>query len=137
MNDVLISPKEICIDMSNYETLDVACCKKEANEVSNELSHEVSNEVSNEVKDSSETNNLRECFIDKSIQNDPNLECIICFEKNKSPIVTCGLCSNYSHYTCYKKFTKKNNFYKMKCVHCGTRSVRFRKKWWQTWWCYG
>jgi hypothetical protein len=131
MNDVLISPKEICLNLSNYETLDTACCKKESNEKANEVSNEVSNE------EPSEKNNLRECFIDKSTQNDPNLECIICFEKNKYPIVTCSLCSNYSHYTCYKKFTKKNNFYKMKCVHCGTRSVRFRKKWWQTWWCYG
>jgi hypothetical protein len=24
----------------------------------------------------------------------------------------------------------------MKCVHCGTRSVRFSKKWWQLWCCY-
>ena len=47
----------------------------------NEEANEVSNEEANEVKKgSSEMNNLRECFIDKSTQNDPNLECIICFE---------------------------------------------------------
>jgi len=121
MNDILISPNENCIDMSNCEKLlDTSPCnKKEHSEVS------------------SETNELRKFLIDKSIHIDPNLECIICFEKNKYPIVTCSLCSNYSHYTCYKKFTKKNGFYKMKCVHCGTRSVQFRKKWWQAWWCYG
>ena len=123
MNDVLISPKKTDI---------------------NELDCDFCNDVvcyNNIKKKSNEPNDIRESFIDKSTydedtENGPNLECIICFEKNQSPIVTCSLCSNYSHYTCYKKFTKKNAFYKMKCVHCGTRSVRFSKKWWQLWCCY-
>jgi len=78
------------------------------------------------------------CEIEEETNNlSKSSECIICFEVMSSPIVTCSLCSNYSHYKCYNKFIKKNKNYQMKCVHCGTRSLRFRKKWWQLWCCFG
>lgn len=64
-----------------------------------------------------------------------SLECIICYERLDGVEVGCVLCSNSSHYRCYKRFIKKGNNYKMKCVHCGTRSLCFRKKWWQMWCC--
>ena len=78
-------------------------------------------------------NDINESLILDSEAN--NSECIICFEGKGGPLVTCVLCSNYSHYRCYKKFIKKSINYEMKCVHCGTKSLRFQKKWWQMWCC--
>ena len=85
MNDVLIYPKEICINEHKCGFCDDVVYY---------------NKIKKKPTD------------DESKENDPNSECIICFEKNKSPIVTCSLCSNYSHYTCYKKFIKKMLFIK-------------------------
>ena len=69
--------------------------------------------------------------------NDSDNECLICYdEKGLAPIVHCSLCSKFVHYKCYKKFTKKNKFYTMKCVQCGTRSLQFTKKCWQSWCCF-
>lgn len=68
--------------------------------------------------------------------NDDN-DCLICYDiKDCKPIVVCSLCSKFCHYKCYKKFTKKNNFYAMKCIQCGTRSLQFKKSWWQFWCCF-
>ena len=62
-------------------------------------------------------------------------ECLICFNQFKSyqASVHCNFCNNVCHYKCYKNFTRKNNYYAMKCLHCRTRSIYFRKPWWM---CY-
>ena len=127
MDDVLILQKKASsIDGIDCEFCnDVVCYNKK------KIKHKIGDE----------NNDIQKCLIGKSASEENildclNSECIICFEKNNSPIVTCSLCSNYSHYTCYNTFTKKNNFYKMKCLHCGTKSIQYRKKWWQFWCCY-
>ena len=64
-------------------------------------------------------------------------ECLICYNKvgKNTSIVSCKLCSNVVHYKCYKEFTEKNNFYAMKCCHCGTKTLKFNiKYWWNCCW---
>ena len=59
-------------------------------------------------------------------------ECLICYLKiKKKSSVSCKLCSNVSHYSCYEMFVKENPFYAMKCCHCSTRSLKFniKRKW--------
>ena len=71
------------------------------------------------------------------LPNDGDNDCLICYdERGMAPIVSCSLCLKFVHYKCYKKFTKKNKFYTMKCVQCGTRSLQFTKKCWQSWCCF-
>ena len=86
--------------------------------------------------ESIKTYSLTEGNVEDRITCSTKQECIICYDVTWGPIVTCNLCSNYSHYKCYKQFTKKNNFYRMKCVHCGTRSLNFHKRWWHLWCCF-
>tara|TARA_B100000795_G_C22607657_1_gene363800 strand:+ start:130 stop:444 length:315 start_codon:yes stop_codon:yes gene_type:complete len=64
-------------------------------------------------------------------------ECLICYNKvgKNTSFVSCKLCSNVFHYKCYKEFTEKNNFYAMKCCHCGTKTLKFNiKHWWNFCW---
>ncbi len=64
-------------------------------------------------------------------------ECLICYDsRGLKPIIVCRLCSKFVHYKCYQKFIKKNNYYAMKCIQCDTRSLQFKKKWWQSWCCF-
>lgn len=85
-------------------------------------------------------NSLRKYLIGDTEENSilrVDHECLICYDSmGLSPIVKCGICSKFVHYECYKIFSTKNNYYKMKCVQCGTRSLQFTKKWWQCWCCF-
>jgi hypothetical protein len=78
-------------------------------------------------------NSLHKYLIGGDMDND----CLVCYDpKGIMPIVTCNLCSKFIHYKCYKKFTKKNSYYTMKCIQCNTRSLQFSKQCWQCWCCF-
>jgi len=85
-------------------------------------------------------NSLRNYLIGDSLNEDDisrDDDCLICYDvRGLSPIVKCSICSKFVHYKCYKNFSKKNSYYKMKCIQCGTRSLKFTKKWWQCWKCW-
>ncbi len=56
-------------------------------------------------------------------------ECLICYLKiKKKSSVTCKLCSNVYHFSCYEKLVEENSFYAMKCCHCQTRSLKFNMR---------
>lgn len=66
------------------------------------------------------------------VDDEKSCECIICFNNFKwyQTRARCKLCNNECHYSCYKKFTKRNIFYANKCIHCRTRTIEYIKPWW-------
>jgi hypothetical protein len=53
-------------------------------------------------------------------------ECLVCYEKlGKRKTVGCKLCEYRCHKECYKRFTKKNQYFLMRCLHCQTRTVDY------------
>ena len=57
-------------------------------------------------------------------------ECMICYEKlgKSRKKVGCKLCNYRCHKDCYKRFTNKNQFFLMRCLHCQTRTIEYEKK---------
>jgi hypothetical protein len=56
-------------------------------------------------------------------------ECMICYEKlGRKKTIGCKLCEYRCHKDCYKRFTKKNQYFLMRCLHCQTRTIDYKKK---------
>lgn len=93
-----------------------------------EKSFKCSNEIiTNEIINKSVTEKSSEIVV-----NDKDCECMVCFNRFKwyHSRAKCKLCNNTCHYTCYKKFTKRNVYYANKCLHCRTRTLHYIKPWW-------
>jgi hypothetical protein len=154
MNDVLIKKEEelfekFSLDPSSCEFCGDFICYNNCNDSPNFSVGEVKNIISDvdEYRKNYDKNNhkiysknsLRN-YLMGDTSNDGILrmdDCLICYDvRGLSPIVKCSLCSKFVHYKCYKIFSKKNSYYKMKCIQCETRSLQFTKKWWQCWQCW-
>ena len=68
----------------------------------------------------------------KNLEENETKECFICFEGfNKySCQVICCICGHKCHYSCYKKFVKKNKDYNNLCLQCNTKTIYNKKPWW-------
>lgn len=135
----------ICLDISSCEFCgDLSCYNKVVSNVNGGSCYKRDNTRNSIENDSKiyKKSSLRKYLVggvseeSEVLYNNDN-DCLICYDmKDCKPIVVCSLCSKFCHYKCYKKFTKKNNFYAMKCIQCGTRSLQFKKSWWQFWCCF-